>query len=309
LSVLRYAVQRLLSAIPTLLLVATLAFVLLHAAPGGPFDSDKRILPAIQQSIDAKYHLDEPLWRQYLRYLRDLGRGDLGPSFQYRGTSVNEIIAQGFPVDLTVGVAAIVLALIVGVAIGINAALRRGSSEDYGSMAIAIVGISTPVFVVAPLLVLVFAVNLHWLPAGDWVRGSVKHLILPAVALALPYIAYIARLMRASTIEVMNSAFIRTARSKGLPLRVIIARHALRPTLTPLVSFLGPAIAGLITGSIVVESVFGLPGIGRYFLTGALNRDYTLVVGITVLYGALIVLFNLLADLCYALIDPRVRLR
>jgi len=307
--VLRYAVHRFLSAIPTLLLVATLAFVLLHAAPGGPFDSDKRILPAIQQSIEAKYHLDEPLWRQYLRYLSDLGRGDLGPSFQYRGTSVNEIIAQGFPVDLTVGAAAIVLALIIGVAIGINAALRRGSSEDYGSMAIAIVGISTPVFVVAPLLVLVFAVNLHWLPAGDWVGGSVKHLVLPSVALALPYIAYIARLMRASTIEVMNSPFIRTARSKGLPLRVIILRHALRPTLTPLVSFLGPAIAGLITGSIVVESVFGLPGIGRYFLTGALNRDYTLVVGITVLYGALIVLFNLLADLCYALIDPRVRLR
>ena len=306
---LRYAVHRFLSAIPTLLLVATLAFVLLHAAPGGPFDSDKRILPAIQQSIEAKYHLDEPLWRQYLRYLSDLGRGDLGPSFQYRGTSVNEIIAQGFPVDLTVGAAAIVLALIIGVAIGINAALRRGSSEDYGSMAIAIVGISTPVFVVAPLLVLVFAVNLHWLPAGDWVGGSVKHLVLPSVALALPYIAYIARLMRASTIEVMNSPFIRTARSKGLPLRVIILRHALRPTLTPLVSFLGPAIAGLITGSIVVESVFGLPGIGRYFLTGALNRDYTLVVGITVLYGALIVLFNLLADLCYALIDPRVRLR
>ena len=176
-------------------------------------------------------------------------------------------------------------------------------------MALAVVGISTPVFVVAPLLLLVFAVNLHWLPAGDWVGGSVKHLVLPSVALALPYIAYIARLMRASTIEVMNSPFIRTARSKGLPLRVIILRHALRPTLTPLVSFLGPAIAGLITGSIVVESVFGLPGIGRYFLTGALNRDYTLVVGITVLYGALTVLFNLLADLCYALIDPRVRLR
>jgi oligopeptide transport system permease protein len=307
--VLRYAVQRFLSAIPTLLLVATLAFLLLHAAPGGPFDSDKRILPAIQRSIEAKYHLDEPLWRQYLRYLSDLGRGDLGPSFQYRGTSVNEIIAQGFPVDLTVGLAAIGLALMIGVAIGINAALRRGSSEDYGSMALAVVGISTPVFVVAPLLVLVFAVNLHWLPAGDWVGGSVKHLVLPSVALALPYIAYIARLMRASTIEVMNSPFIRTARSKGLPLRVIILRHALRPTLTPLVSFLGPAIAGLITGSIVVESVFGLPGIGRYFLTGALNRDYTLVVGITVLYGALIVLFNLLADLCYALIDPRVRLR
>jgi oligopeptide transport system permease protein len=305
--VLRYAVQRLLSAVPTLLLVASVAFLLLHAAPGGPFDSDKHILPAIQKSIDAKYHLDESLWQQYLRYLADLAHGDLGPSFQYRGTSVNELIVQGFPVDVTVGLSAIALALLVGSSIGVFAALNRGSGWDHGSMAIAVAGISLPVFVLAPLLVLVFAVDLHWLPAGDWVRGSVRHLILPALALAFPYIAYIARMMRASTVEVMGSPFIRTARAKGLSTRLIIFRHALRPTLTPLVSFLGPAIAGLITGSIVVENVFGLPGIGRYFMTGALNRDYTLVVGITVLYGALIVLFNLLADLCYAWIDPRVR--
>jgi oligopeptide transport system permease protein len=306
---LRYCLRRLLAAIPTLLLIATLAFVLLHAAPGGPFDFEKRMPPAIQKSIEAQYHLDEPLWRQYLRYLSDLAHGDLGPSYQYRGTSVNQLIAQGLPVDVTVGLTAMALALLVGMAIGISAALQRGSAWDHGSMAIAIVGLSMPVFVLAPLLVLVFAVELHWLPAGDWVSGSIKHLILPSVALALPYIAYISRLMRASTIEVMNSAFIRTARAKGLPLRVIVWRHALRATLTPLVSYLGPAIAGLITGSIVVESVFGLPGIGRFFLTGALNRDYTLVIGISVIYGALIVLFNLLADLCYALIDPRVRLQ
>jgi oligopeptide transport system permease protein len=307
--VLRYTLRRLLAAIPTLLLVASLAFVLLHAAPGGPFDSQKRLLPAIQQSIEAQYHLDEPLWRQYLRYLSNLAHGDLGPSFQYRGTSVNQLIAQGLPVDVTVGLTAITLALLAGAAIGINAALRRGSAWDHGSMAVAIVGISLPVFVVAPLLVLLFAVELHWLPSGDWVRGSIRHLVLPSIALALPYTAYIARLMRASTLEVLGSAFIRTAHAKGLPARAILWRHALRPTLTPLVSFLGPALAGLITGSIVVESVFGLPGIGRYFLTGALNRDYTLVIGISVLYGALIVLFNLLADLCYALIDPRVRLQ
>jgi oligopeptide transport system permease protein len=307
--VLRYSLRRLLAAIPTLLLVATLAFVLLHAAPGGPFDFEKRMPAAIQKSVEAHYHLDEPLGRQYLRYLSDLAHGDLGPSFQYRGTSVNQLVAQGLPVDAAVGLTAIALALLAGMAIGINAALHRGSAWDYGSMAVAIVGLSMPVFVVAPLLVLVFAVELHWLPAGDWVRGSISHLVLPSLALALPYIAYIARLMRASTIEVMNSAFIRTARAKGLPLHAIIWRHALKATLTPLVSFLGPAIAGLITGSIVVESVFGLPGIGRFFLTGALNRDYTLVIGISVVYGALIVLFNLLADLCYALIDPRVRLR
>ena len=306
---LRYTVRRLLGALPTLLVIVTLAFLLLHAAPGGPFDSAKRILPEIQKNIEAKYHLNEPLWRQYLRYLGDLAHGDFGPSFQYRGTSVNEIIAQGLPVDATIGLTAITLALAVGGAVGVNAALRRGTRWDFGSMAFAVAGISTPVFVVAPLMILIFAVTLHWLPAGDWVGGSPSHLLLPAIALALPYIAYIARLMRGSTIEVLNSAFIRTARAKGLPPRLIVWRHALRPTLTPLVSFLGPAIAGVLTGSIVVESVFGLPGIGRYFITGALNRDYTLVIGISVLYGGLIVLFNLLADLCYAWIDPRVRLR
>lgn len=306
---LRYTARRLLGAIPTLLVIVTLAFLLLHTAPGGPFDGAKRLLPEIQKSIEAKYHLDEPLWRQYLRYLGDLTRGDLGPSFQYRSTSVNEIIAQGLPVDATIGLTAMTLALAIGAAVGVNAALRRGTRWDYGSMALAVVGISTPVFVVAPLLILIFAIKLHWLPSGDWVRGSPSHLLLPAVALALPYTAYVARMMRGSTIEVLNSPFIRTARAKGLPLRLIVWRHALRPTLTPLVSFLGPAIAGLMTGSIVVESVFGLPGIGRYFITAALNRDYTLVIGITVLYGALIILFNLLADLCYAWIDPRVRLR
>jgi oligopeptide transport system permease protein len=305
---LRFILRRLLTTIPTLLLVATLAFSLLHMAPGGPFSSDKHILPAIQHSLEMQYHLDEPLWRQYLRYLGNLAHGDLGPSFQYRGTSVNEIIAQGFRVDLTIGLSAIVLALLAGAAIGINAALHHGTRWDYGAMAVAVAGISTPVFIGAPLLILVFAVDLHWLPAGDWVNGSVKHLVLPAVALALPYTAYVARIMRAGTLEVLNSAYIRTARAKGLPSRLIIWRHALRPTMTPLVSFLGPAIAGVITGSIVVESVFGLPGIGRYFLTGALNRDYTMVIGITVLYGGLIVLFNLLVDLCDAWIDPRVRL-
>ena len=306
---LRYTLRRLVGAIPTLLVIVTLAFVLLHAAPGGPFDSEKRMMPEIQRSIEAKYHLDEPLWRQYLRYLADLARGDLGPSFQYRSTSVNEIIAQGLPVDAAIGLTAMALALSAGGAVGINAGLRHGTRWDFGSMALAVAGISTPVFVVAPLLILIFAIKLHWLPAGDWVRGSPSHLVLPALALALPYTAYIARMMRASTIEVLNSPFIRTARAKGLPLRLILWRHALPPTLSPLVSFLGPAIAGLLTGSIVVESVFGLPGVGRYFITAALNRDYTLVIGITVLYGALIILFNLLADLCYAWIDPRVRLR
>jgi len=307
--VLRYLLRRLLGAIPTLLVIATIAFLLLHAAPGGPFDADKRMLPEIQRAIEARYHLNEPLWRQYLRYLSDLAHGDLGPSFQYRSTSVNEIIAQGLPVDATVGLSALALALLLGGSIGVNAALHRNRRGDVVPMALAVLGISLPVFVIAPLLILIFAVDLHWLPAGDYVAGSLSHLVLPVMALAFPYTAYIARMMRASTLEVLSSPFVRTAYAKGLPPRLILWRHALRPTLTPLVSFLGPAVVGLVTGSIVIESVFSLPGIGRYFITAALNRDYTLVMGITVLYGALIILFNLLAELCYAWIDPRVRLR
>ena len=302
---LRYTLRRLLGAIPTLLLIATLAFAMLHAAPGGPFDSEKQMLPEIQKSIEAQYHLDEPLWRQYLRYLGSLARGDLGPSFQYRDTSVNELIAQGFPVDVAIGGSAILIALLLGGAIGVFTALHRNTWWDYGLMAAAVFGISIPLFVIAPLLILVFAITLHWLPPGDW--GGLSHLVLPAAALAFPYTAYIARLMRGSTLEVLGSRFILTARAKGLPARTIMLRHALKPALLPLVSFLGPALAGVITGSIVIETTFGLPGIGRYFTTGALNRDYTLVMGITILYGALILLLNLLVDLCYAALDPRVR--
>ena len=305
---LRYILHRVLQSIPTLLLIVTIAFVLLHAAPGGPFAADKAMLPEIQRSIEARYHLDEPLWRQYLRYLDDLAHGDLGPSFQYRNTSVNQIIAGGFPVDLTIGLSAIAVALLVGIPIGLNAAWRRHTLWDRIPMALAVAGISVPVFVIAPLLVLIFAVQLHWLPAGDWVRGSPSHLLLPVLALAFPYIAYVARIVRGSALEVLNTGYIRTARAKGLPAYRILVHHALRPSLVAVVSFLGPTTAGVITISIVVETVFGLPGIGRFFVTGALNRDYTLVLGITILYGTLIILFNLLADLCYAWIDPRVRL-
>jgi len=305
---LRYILRRVLESIPTLLLIVTIAFALLHLAPGGPFSADKAMLPEIQHGIEARYHLDEPLWRQYVRYMSDLAHGDLGPSFQYRNISVNQIIANGFPVDLTVGLCAIALALLIGVPIGLNAAWRHHSWWDRVPMALAVAGISLPVFVIAPLLVLVFAVHLHWLPAGDWVRGSISHLLLPVLALALPYVAYVARIVRGSTLEVLGTAYIRTARAKGLPAQRILLHHALRPSLAAVVSFLGPTTAGVITISIVVETVFGLPGIGRFFVTGALNRDYTLVLGITILYGALIILFNLLADLCYAWIDPRVRL-
>ena len=283
--------------------------MLLHLTPGGPFDSDNLLERQIQRSIEAHFHLDEPVWRQYLRYLHDLAHGDLGPSFQYRNTSVNELVAQGLPVDLAIGSAAMLIALLAGGSIGLLAATRPQSWRDRTLMSLAMLGISVPVFVTGPLLILVFAMQLHWLPAGDWVDGSWRHLLLPALALSLPYTAYIARIVRSSAIDALGQPFIRTAHAKGLPLRTIVLRHASRPTLMPLVSFLGPALAGVLTGSIVIEQVFGLPGIGRLFVTGALNRDYTVVTGVTVLYGALIIALNLLVDLCYAWLDPRVRSR
>ncbi len=306
---LRFLLRRLLTAIPTLLVIATLAFMLLHLTPGGPFDSDKVLEPHIQHAIEARYHLNEPVWSQYRRYLGALAHGDFGPSFQYRNTSVNELIAQGLPVDAAIGGAAMLLALLLGCATGFVAATRPGSWRDQLPMSVAMLGISVPVFVTAPLLILVFAMRLQWLPAGDWVAGSWRHLLLPSLALALPYTAYIARIVRSSAIDALNQPYIRSARAKGLPTHVIVLRHALRPTLMPLVSFLGPALAGVLTGSIVVEQVFGLPGIGHLFVTGALNRDYTVVTGITILYGALIIVLNLLVDLCYAWLDPRVRAR
>jgi oligopeptide transport system permease protein len=296
---LRYTISRLLGAIPTILVIITLAFLLLHAAPGGPFDSQKKIPPEIKQNIERKYHLDEPLYKQYFRYLGGILQGDFGPSYQYRDTTVNEIIRQGFPIDIVIGGCAL--------AIGIMAALRRDTGWDHISMGVSMIGISIPVFVVAPILILVFAVNLRWVPAGGWGTGSLKNVILPAVALAAPYIAYVARLMRGSMVEVLNSPFILMARAKGVPRYLVILRHAMKPALMPLVSFLGPAVVGVITGSIVIETIFGLPGIGRAFVDGALNRDYTLVLGVTILYGVLIVLFNLLADLSYSVLDPRVR--
>jgi len=303
----RYALARLLSAIPTLLIIVTLSFLLLHAAPGGPFDQQKQIPPEIKANIERMYHLDEPLWKQYTRYLGSILRGDFGPSYQYRSTSVNEIIRQGFPIDALIGGLALLGALVIGLPIGIVAALRRNSVWDALSMALSMAGISVPVFVVAPILILIFAVSLHWLPAGGWVGISPSHIVLPAVALAAPYVAYVARLMRGSMVEVLNSPYILMARAKGVPEAQVVVRHALKPALMPLVSFLGPATAGVITGSIVIETIFGLPGIGRAFVDGALNRDYTLVLGVTILYGALIVLFNLLADIGYSILDPRVR--
>jgi oligopeptide transport system permease protein len=285
----------------------TLAFFMMRAAPGGPFDTEKTLPPEIQANLDKKYHLDEPLIQQYGRYLLDLAQGDFGPSFQYKDYSVNELIAQGFPVSLRLGGTAIILAFFIGGLLGTIAALRQNTATDYTVMAAAMTGISIPNFVLAPLLILLFAVHLQWLPAGGWNDGAFVNTILPIIALTLPYVAYISRLMRSSMIEVLRSNPIRTARAKGLPERTIILRHALKPALLPVISFLGPATAGIITGSVVIEQIFGIPGIGRYFVQGALNRDYTLVMGVVVFYGILIIAFNFIVDVVYALLDPKIR--
>jgi oligopeptide transport system permease protein len=303
----KYLVRRILGAVPTLFILITLAFFMIRLAPGGPFDGDKVLPPEIQANLDAKYDLDQPLFIQYVRYLGMIVRGDLGPSFQYSDFTVSELIRQGFPVSLTLGASALTIALLFGVLIGTLAAWRQNSRTDYLLMGGAMTGIAIPNFVLAPLLILGFAVYLGWLPAGGWGGGAPRHLILPVIALSLPYMAYVARLTRGSMVEVLRSDFVRTARAKGMPQWQVLAKHALKPALLPVVSYLGPAAAAIITGSVVIEQIFGLPGMGRYFVQGALNRDYTLVMGVVIFIGILIVTFNLIVDLIYALIDPRIR--
>jgi oligopeptide transport system permease protein len=306
---LSYTIRRLLGAIPTLLTLVAVAFFLIRAAPGGPFSRERSLLPEIEANLRAAYNLDEPLYQQFGRYLWGLLHFDFGPSFQYRDYTVTELIIQGFPVSLTLGSIAIVVALLFGVTAGSIAALRQNSGIDHGVMAMSMTGISIPNFVMAPLLVLVFAVYLRWLPAGGLGDGSVRNLVLPVTALALPQIAYLARLTRGSMIEVLRSNFVRTARAQGLPTWQVIVKHALKPALLPIVSYLGPATAAVITGSVVIEQIFSRPGLGRFFITGALNRDYTLVMGVVVFYGVLIIAFNFFVDLAYAWLDPKVRYR
>ena len=306
---LRYALQRLLGAIPTLLLVIVLAFLMVHAAPGGPFDAE-RVLPAeIEANIQAAYHLDEPMHRQLFRYLSGLVQGDLGPSYRYRDHTVSELIGTAFPVSLKLGAMAMLLAVVVGVAAGSLAAMRRNTLLDRSVMAFAMTGISIPVFVIAPVLVLLLAVRLQWLPAGWSGNEGVARFVLPVITLALPQIAYIARLTRASMIDVLASDFVRTARAQGLGTMAIVRYHALKPAMLPVLSYMGPAIAAILTGSVVVEEIFGIPGLGQFFVRGALNRDYTLVLGIVIFYATLVVLLNLIVDILYGVIDPRIRQR
>lgn len=304
---LSYTLRRLIGAIPTLFIIVTVAFFLIRVAPGGPFHLEHPLEAQVMENLRRVYHLDEPLWRQYLLYLENLLRGDLGPSFVYRDFSVGDLIASGLPVSMQLGAAALLLAFLLGTALGTLAALNQNRPGDYGVMAAAMIGITIPNFVMAPVLTLVFALYLDWLPAGGWGEGAIVNKLLPVFTLALPQIAVIARLTRGSMIEALRSNHVRTARAYGLPGHVVVVVHALRGALLPVVSYLGPAAAALITGSVVIETIFGIPGVGRYFVQGALNRDYTLVMGTVVLIAAFVVVFNLLVDLLYAVLDPRVR--
>lgn len=304
---LKFILRRCLEAIPTLLILITISFFMMRLAPGSPFTGERALPPEVMANIEAKYHLNDPIITQYFNYLKQLAHGDFGPSFKYKDYTVNELVAASFPVSAKLGLAAFIVAILFGVTAGVVAALKQNTKWDFTVMGFAMTGIVIPSFVVAPLLVLIFAIHLQWFPAGGWHGGSTQYIILPMTALSLAYIASIARITRGSMIEVLHSNFIRTARAKGLPMRRIILRHALKPALLPVLSYLGPAFVGIITGSMVIETIFGLPGIGQLFVNGALNRDYSLVLSLTILVGALTILFNAIVDVLYAVIDPKIR--
>jgi oligopeptide transport system permease protein len=304
---LKFIIRRFLEAIPTLFILITLSFFMMRLAPGSPFTSERGLPPEVLANIEAKYHLNDPMMKQYGDYLLQLAHGDFGPSFKYKDYSVNDLVANSFPVSAKLGLAAFVVAMVVGVFAGVMAALRQNTKWDYLTMGFAMTGVVIPSFVVAPLLVMIFAITLKWLPAGGWNGGEPKFMLLPMIALSLAYIASIARITRGSMIEVLHSNFIRTARAKGLPMRRIIIHHALKPALLPVISYMGPAFVGIITGSMVIETIYGLPGIGQLFVNGALNRDYSLVLSLTILVGTLTILFNAIVDVLYALIDPKIR--
>ena len=306
---LRYALLRLLGAIPTLLLVIVLAFLMVHAAPGGPFDHEDVLSPEVKQNLEELYNLDAPLHEQLINYLAGLARGDLGPSLTRPGQMVAERIGTALPLSLQLGAIAMLVAVVLGAGAGTVAALRKGSLLDRATMGLAMTGISIPIFVIAPVLVLLFAVQGGWLPAGWSGNEGPGRYVLPIVALALPQVAYIARLTRASMIEVLGSDFIRTARAQGLTTKAIVRYHALKPAALPVLSYMGPAIAAILTGSVVVEEIFGIPGLGQLFVGSAINRDHMMVLGIVIVYAALVIGLNLVVDILYGVIDPRIRHR
>jgi oligopeptide transport system permease protein len=303
----RYFLGRLCGAVPTLFAIVTISFFLMRAAPGGPLDQEKNLAPDVVRNLEAAYGMDQPLWRQYFRYLGALAHGDFGPSFRYPDFSVTDLIAQGLPVSVMLGGLAMLIAVGVGTAVGTLAALRRRSFADQLAMMLAIAGIAVPSFVLLPLLGLLFGVHLHWLPVAGWEPGAWRDLVLPVTVLCLAPLSIVARLTRTSMQEVLGSSFVRTALAKGLPLRTVILRHALRPALVPVAGYLAPAAAAIMTGSLVVESIAGIPGIGRYLVQGALNRDYTLVLGMVIVYSTLLIAMGLVVDALYLWLDPRIR--
>lgn len=303
----RFIMKRVLEAIPTMLVLITVSFFLMRFAPGSPFSSEKTPPPEVLANIEAKYGLDKPVFEQYTTYLLNVVQGDFGPSFKYVDYTVNELVGAAFPVSLKVGFIAFVFTVIIGVSIGTLAALKQNSRLDYFIMSSAMVGVVLPSFVLAPTLIYFFALKMNWFPAGGWFDGSWQYVVLPVIAMSLMFMATFARITRGSMIETLNSNFIRTARSKGLSYRYIIIKHALKPAMLPVVSYMGPAFVGIITGSVVVETVFGLPGIGKLFVNAAFNRDYSLVMGVTILIGFLFILFNAIVDVLLAAIDPKIR--
>ncbi len=302
---LKYIVRRVLSMILVVFIVASLTFFMMRLLPSGPFSREKVLPPEIIKNLEARYHLNDPLWKQYLDYMKNLLRGDLGPSFKYKDRTVNDIIHDGFPVSAVLGAVAVFLAVVIGIPLGILSALKQNRWQDNAVMFVALIGVSVPNFIMAVLLMLIFAIWLRLVPAAGW--GSARQVILPAFTLAGYPIAFIARLVRSSMLEVLRQEYITTARAKGLPERTVILRHALRNILIPVVTVLGPLIAAVFTGSFVVEKIFAIPGLGRYYVTSINDRDYTTILGVTVFYSALLVFMNFLVDLAYAWLDPRIR--
>ncbi|UGA53860.1 oligopeptide ABC transporter permease OppB [Vibrio sp. VB16] len=303
----KFIAKRVLEAIPTMLVLITISFFLMRFAPGNPFSSERPLPPEVMANINAKYGLDKPVHEQYLTYLTNIIQGDFGPSFKYKDFTVNELVASALPVSAKIGFTAFIFTLFMGVGVGTLAALRQNTWVDYTIMSTAMIGVVMPSFVLAPALIYLFSINLGWFPAGGWLDGSFQYMLLPVIGMSLLYVATFARITRGSMIETLNSNFIRTARAKGLSYPYIVLKHALKPAMLPVVSYMGPAFVGIITGSVVIETIFGLPGIGKLFVNAAFNRDYSLVMGVTILIGFLFILFNTVVDILLAAIDPKIR--
>jgi len=304
----KFIIKRLLSLIPTMFLIVTFSFFIIRIAPGGPFASEKKVTPEVMANLMHKYHMDEPLVKQYLRYMVDVLHGDLGPSFKNKDYTVNQLIGQSMPNSMILGVTALIIAVVLGTLVGLASAVKQNSWVDYTAMSFASLGISIPLFVVGPVAVLVFAMKLHWFPTSGWItsRAGMITLVMPACTLSLSYFASISRLTRASVLEVLRSDYIRTARAKGLHPTVILIKHVLKGALLPIVTYLGPAFAGIVTGSVVIEQIFLVPGIGNYFVKSALNRDYTLILGTVIVYSVILVIMNFIVDILYGFLDPRI---